>query len=104
MCSSDLGDDRGDGEGGPGYAIRDELSPLPYQRGTVGMALSGPDTGGSQFFIAITPQPHLTGKYAVFGQVVRGMELVERLSQWDVIDRIRVWDGVSFQPSPARRQ
>ncbi len=45
------GDPRGDGEGGPGYSIRDELNERPYLRGTVGMALSGPDTGGSQFFI-----------------------------------------------------
>lgn len=90
------GDDRGDGEGGPGYALRDELSPLPYLRGTVGMALSGPDTGGSQFFITLSPQPHLDGKYAVFGRVVRGMDLVDQLSRWDVIERLRVWDGVSF--------
>jgi cyclophilin family peptidyl-prolyl cis-trans isomerase/HEAT repeat protein len=90
------GDDRGDGEGGPGYALRDELSALPYLRGTVGMALGGPDTGGSQFFITLSPQPHLDGKYAVFGRVVRGMDLVDQLSRWDVIQRLRVWDGVSF--------
>ncbi len=90
------GDDRGDGAGGPGYTLRDELSPIPYRRGTVGMALGGKDTGGSQFFIAVSPQPHLDGKYAVFGEVVRGMELVDLLTLWDVIERIRVWDGVSF--------
>ncbi len=91
------GDDRGDGAGGPGYTLRDELSPLPYVRGTVGMALGGPDTGGSQFFITVSPQPHLEGKYAVFGKVVRGMELVDQLTIFDVIERIRVWDGISFQ-------
>jgi len=90
------GDDRGDGAGGPGYTLRDELSPLPYVRGTVGMALGGPDTGGSQFFITVSPQPHLEGKYAVFGKVVRGMELVDQLALYDVIERIRIWDGVSF--------
>jgi cyclophilin family peptidyl-prolyl cis-trans isomerase/HEAT repeat protein len=90
------GDDRGDGAGGPGYTLRDELSPIPYRRGTVGMALGGRDTGGSQFFITVSPQPHLDGKYAVFGEVVRGMEFVDRLTLWDVIERIRVWDGVSF--------
>jgi cyclophilin family peptidyl-prolyl cis-trans isomerase len=90
------GDDRGDGAGGPGYTLRDELSPLPYVRGTVGMALGGPDTGGSQFFITVSPQPHLDGKYAVFGKVVRGMEFVDQLTLYDVIERIRVWDGVSF--------
>ena len=90
------GDDRGDGAGGPGYTLRDELSALPYRRGTVGMALDGKDSGGSQFFITVSPQPHLDGKYTVFGEVVRGMELVDRLTLWDVIERIRVWDGVSF--------
>ena len=90
------GDDRGDGAGGPGYTLRDELSPIPYRRGTIGMALGGKDTGGSQFFVTVSPQPHLDGKYAVFGEVVRGMEFVDRLTRWDVIERIRVWDGVSF--------
>lgn len=90
------GGDRGDGAGGPGYTLRDELSPLPYVRGTVGMALGGPDTGGSQFFITVSPQPHLEGKYAVFGRVVRGMEFVDQLTLYDVIERVKVWDGVSF--------
>jgi hypothetical protein len=55
---------RGDGEGGPGYSIRDELNERPYLRGTVGMALDPlPDTGGSQYFIAHSPQPHLDAKY-----------------------------------------
>jgi cyclophilin family peptidyl-prolyl cis-trans isomerase/HEAT repeat protein len=92
-----VGDDRGDGAGGPGYTLRDELSAIPYRRATVGMALGGKDTGGSQFFITVSPQPHLDGKYAVFGDVVRGMEFVDQLTLWDVIERIRVWDGVSFQ-------
>jgi len=87
------GDPRGDGSGGPGYSIRDELNDRPFLRGTVGMALSGPDTGGSQFFIAHSPQPHLDAKYTVFGQVVNGMEVVDRLRQLDVIERIRIWDG-----------
>ena len=68
------GDPRGDGEGGPGYTMRDELSPLPYVRGTVGMALDWRDTGGSQFFITLSPQPHLDAKYTVFGRVVNGMD------------------------------
>jgi cyclophilin family peptidyl-prolyl cis-trans isomerase/HEAT repeat protein len=90
------GDPRGDGEGGPGYTIRDELSQRPFLRGTVGMALDWADTGGSQFFITHSPQPHLDARYTVFGQVVAGMETVDRLSQWDTIVRIRVWDGVSW--------
>ncbi len=90
------GDARGDGEGGPGYTLRDEINMLPYVRGTVGMALDGPDTGGSQFFITHSPQPHLDAKYTVFGRVVAGMDVVDRLRQWDVIRRVRTWDGVEL--------
>jgi cyclophilin family peptidyl-prolyl cis-trans isomerase/HEAT repeat protein len=87
------GDPRGDGSGGPGYTIRDELNDRPYVRGTVGMALSGPDTGGSQFFITHSPQPHLDAKYTVFGHVVNGMDVVDKIQQLDVIQRVRIWDG-----------
>jgi cyclophilin family peptidyl-prolyl cis-trans isomerase len=64
------GDPRGDGWGGPGFAIRDEINPIRYQLGTVGMALSGPNTGGSQYFITHSAQPHLDGIYTIFGVVV----------------------------------
>jgi len=87
------GDPRGDGEGGPGWTIRDELNERPYLRGTVGMALDGPDSGGSQFFITHTPQPHLDAKYTVFGRVVTGMEVVDRIQPGDVIRHVRVWNG-----------
>jgi len=90
------GDPRGDGEGGPGHSIRDELNDLPYLRGTVGMALSGPDTGGSQYFLTISPQPHLDAKYTVFGRVVKGLELLEKIQQWDTVQNVRVWDGVQM--------
>jgi cyclophilin family peptidyl-prolyl cis-trans isomerase len=79
------GDPRGDTSGGPGYAIRDEINRHPYLAGTLGMALSGPDTGGSQYFIAHSPQPHLDGGYTVFGRVVRGMDVVARVLQGDRI-------------------
>ena len=75
------GDPRGDGEGGPGYTIRDELNERPYLRGTVGMALSWKDTGGSQFFITHSPQPHLDGRYTAFGHVVNGMDVVDRVQR-----------------------
>ena len=88
------GDPRGDGEGGPGYSIRDELNQRPYLRGTVGMALDPwPDTGGSQYFITHAPQPHLDAKYTVFGRVIAGMDVVDKIQQWDVIRTVRVWDG-----------
>jgi HEAT repeat protein/cyclophilin family peptidyl-prolyl cis-trans isomerase len=91
------GDPRGDGEGGPGYTIRDELNELPYVRGTVGMALDPwPDTGGSQYFITHTPQPHLDAKYTVFGRIIAGMDVVDKIQQWDVIRAVRIWDGVTM--------
>ena len=93
------GDPRGDGEGGPGYTIRDELNERPFLRGTVGMALRGKDTGGSQFFITHSPQPHLDARYTVFGQVVNGMDVVDRIQQGDTIQRVRVWDGKTMRCS-----
>jgi cyclophilin family peptidyl-prolyl cis-trans isomerase/HEAT repeat protein len=83
------GDPRGDGNGGPGYAIRDELNPRPYDRGGVGMALSGPDTGGSQYFITHSPQPHLVGHYTVFGRVSTGYDALDRLTQGDRVTEVR---------------
>ena len=82
------GDPRGDTSGGPGYAIRDEMNRHPYLYGTLGMALSGPDTGGSQWFLTHSPQPHLDGGYTVFGRVTRGMDVVGRVLPGDRILRI----------------
>jgi len=92
------GDPRGDGEGGPGYTIRDEINMRPYLRGTVGMALDWADTGGSQFFITHSPQPHLDGRYTVFGHVVAGMDVVDRLTPGEVIRRVRIRDGETESP------
>jgi cyclophilin family peptidyl-prolyl cis-trans isomerase/HEAT repeat protein len=83
------GDPRGDGWGGPGFAQRDEVNRRRYETGTVGMALSGPDTGGSQFFIALASQPHLDGTYTVFGVVQEGMEVLRRTTQGDRIRTVR---------------
>jgi cyclophilin family peptidyl-prolyl cis-trans isomerase/HEAT repeat protein len=83
------GDPRNDMEGGPGYNIRCEINMLPYERGSVGMALSGKDTGGSQFFITLSPQPHLEGGYTCFGRVISGMPAVERMTAGDRI--IKAW-------------
>ena len=84
---------RGDGNGGPGYALRCEITRRPFGRGGVGMALSGKDTGGSQFFITLSPQPQLDGGFTLFGQVVRGMDVVERIRPGDAIERVEVWTG-----------
>ncbi len=83
------GDPRGDGSGGPGWEVRDEINLLRYERGVVGMALAGPDTGGSQFFVTLSPQPHLDGGYTAFGTVAAGLEVLDRLEQWDRIVRAR---------------
>ena len=73
------GDPRGDGWGGPGYSIRDEINRIRYGAGTVGMALSGPDTGGSQFFITLGPTPHLDNRHSVFGKVTKGMDIIKKI-------------------------
>jgi cyclophilin family peptidyl-prolyl cis-trans isomerase/HEAT repeat protein len=82
------GDPRDDGNGGPGYSIRDEMNRHRYERGAVGMALSGPDTGGSQYFVTHSPQPHLDGHYTVFGRVIRGFDLLDKLVQGDLITKV----------------
>jgi len=79
------GDVRGDGSGGPGYHIPCEINPMRYRRGSVGMALSGKDTGGGQFFICHSEQPHLDGGYTLFGHVVEGMWIVDLLEEGDAI-------------------
>jgi cyclophilin family peptidyl-prolyl cis-trans isomerase/HEAT repeat protein len=84
------GDPRGDGMGGPGYTIRCEYNRHEYGRGTMGMAHAGKDTGGSQFFICHSPQPHLNGRYTAFGQVVYGMRIVDRILPGDMINSVDI--------------
>jgi cyclophilin family peptidyl-prolyl cis-trans isomerase/HEAT repeat protein len=84
------GDPRGDGNGGPGYQIRCEINEVPYDRAALGMALSGKDTGGSQWFVTHAPQPHLDGGYTVFGRVIAGMEVVDKITRGDVVRSIRI--------------
>ena len=85
------GDPRNDMNGGPGYAIRDEINLEKYTRGAVGMALSGPDTGGSQFFITHSPQPHLDGGYTIFGRVTEGMTaVVDQVERGDLVETITI--------------
>jgi len=78
------GDPSGTGRGGPGYFFKNEISDLKYDKpGMVGMANSGPDTNGSQFFITFAPQPKIDGAYTIFGQVIQGMDVVENLTPRD---------------------
>ena len=80
------------GTGGPGWTIKCETKGNPHKHaaGSLSMAHAGKDTGGSQFFIAHSPQPHLDGIHTVFGQVTEGMDVVNAIKQGDVITSIRV--------------
>lgn len=85
------GDPRGDGNGGPGWSIRCEINMLEFERGAVGMALSGKDTGGSQWFVTHSPQPHLDGGYTVFGRVNEtDMKVVDAIVRGDKIIRVKI--------------
>jgi cyclophilin family peptidyl-prolyl cis-trans isomerase/HEAT repeat protein len=85
------GDPRGDGWGGPGFAIRSEFSLRKYDDvGIVGMASAGKDTEGSQFFITHSPTPHLDGRYTIFGKVVSGMEVVNNIFIWDQVVEVKI--------------
>jgi len=97
------GDPRGDGTGGPGTSIRDEINPLRYVRGAVGMALSGPDTGGSQWFVALSPQPHLDGGYTVFGKVTSGGAVLDRIEQNDRLVSVRIRERPVSKTAEAAR-
>ena len=83
---------RGDGTGGPGYTIKCETAgnPNKHLRGSLSMAHAGKDTGGSQFFICHSPQPHLDGKHTVFGRVTDGLDIVDSIRRGDHMTKVRV--------------
>lgn len=80
----------GNGTGGPGYTIDCEINPNKHERGSLSMAHRGPNTGGSQFFIVYEPQPHLDGVHTVFGKVVNGMDVVDKLTPNDKMNKVTV--------------
>ncbi len=86
------GDPTGTGWGGPGYLIPSEHSPVPFQRGSVGIATAGFDTGGCQFFICHSDQPHLNGNYTLFGKVISGMSVIDQIEVGDQILSINLSD------------
>lgn len=84
------GDPRGDGWGGPGYTIRDQINRKKFVKGAVGLPISELDTGSCQIFICLSDQTHLDGKYTVFGKVVKGMEILPLIEQGEMITDITV--------------
>ncbi|HNR25558.1 MAG TPA: peptidylprolyl isomerase [Methanobacteriaceae archaeon] len=83
---------KGDGTGGPGYTIKCEINPHKHGTGALSMAHAGKDTGGSQFFITHSPQPHLDGVHTVFGKVIKGMDVVNAINANDVMRKVTVFD------------
>ena len=82
---------KGTGTGGPGYALKAEFNERPHLSGSLAMARSAdPDSAGSQFYICLAPQPALDGQYTVFGQVLSGFELVQKIRQGDKMAKITV--------------
>lgn len=86
------GDPTGTGSGGPGYRFEDEVlgNPLKHETGSLSMANAGPNTNGSQFFIAHAPQSHLDGKHTVFGKVVKGQDVVDSIAAGDLMTSVSV--------------
>ena len=85
------GDPKGDGTGGPGYKIKAEFNKQKHLRGAVAMARSqDPDSAGSQFYICFKPAPFLDGQYTVFGQVVSGMEHVDKIQKGDKMKSVKI--------------
>lgn len=82
----------GNGTGGPGYTIPCETkgNPHKHERGSLSMAHRGPNTGGSQFFIVYEPQPHLDGVHTVFGKVIEGMDVVDKIQAQDVMKKVTI--------------
>ena len=84
------GDPTGTGTGGPGYTFDDEFTGHSHVAGALSMANSGPSTNGSQFFITYAPQHYLDGKHSVFGQLIDGMDVLEKTENGDALIRITI--------------
>ena len=84
-------DPKGDGTGGPGYSIPDEMTgDIKPEVGTLAMANAGPNSGGSQFFVCQMPQPHLAGRYTIFGRMTSGFDVLTRIEKGDPILDVKI--------------
>lgn len=84
------GDPMGDGSGNPGYTFPDEPITREYKKGTVAMANAGPNTNGSQFFILLEDHPEVPKQYTIFGSVISGQEVVEKIEVGDVMQKVSI--------------
>ncbi len=84
------GNQRGDGSGGPGFTVRDAWTRERHDRGAVGLATSGPDTGDAQYYLCHSPQPHLDGHYTVFARVTAGLDVLDQLVQGDRLHSVEL--------------
>lgn len=84
------GDPAGNGTGGPGYKFEDEPVTLDYKKGIVAMANAGPNTNGSQFFIMLSDHPELPKQYTIFGRVISGQEVVDKIQVGDVMEKVTI--------------
>lgn len=98
------GDPTGTGAGGPGYRIRceAETNKTKHSRGVLSMAHAGKDTGGSQFFVTHRATPHLDGKHTVFGRVISGVEIVDKVQQGDLMDKVTMLKKRSHKYEPEK--
>ncbi len=95
------GDPTGTGRGGPGYTIKDEKTPFKHDKGAVGMAKTSlPNSAGSQWYICLEPAHFLDGNYTVFGKVIKGMDVVEKIKVGDKIKKITL----RMPPEPKNKQ
>lgn len=93
------GDPQGTGMGGPGYTIKDEFTHAGGNknlRGTISMANSGPNTGGSQFFINLVNNDFLDSKHPAFGKVIEGMEVIDKIAKVETDDEDRPLEEVKI--------
>lgn len=95
------GDPVGDGTGGPGYKFEDEKVTKKYDKGIVAMANAGPNTNGSQFFIMLDDNPTLPPSYTIFGKVIKGQEVVDKIQVGDAMEKVSIekYDAPIASPS-----